>query len=208
MANECAFASPSSASPLSDGENKENREEAGVTGARSSKNETPWREYCWYCMLYRLLVYSWRLHCLLKGRTGEHIVWRKEAFVHWLWENNVNCSSSVRRKWNILGWRSTWILVKMALIWKKNPWVIGRTRYDCEAYDFPSYTAKGYHHWPLPFYLKFWTPAITGNFFCKLHCGHDVSQRWPINTHTTATVVDGRVHVKRSGVLPTRKAVF
>jgi len=39
MANECSYASPTSASPLSDGENKENQEEAGVIGARSSKNE-------------------------------------------------------------------------------------------------------------------------------------------------------------------------
>jgi len=37
MANECAYASPTSGSPLSDGENKENRQEAGFNGARSSK---------------------------------------------------------------------------------------------------------------------------------------------------------------------------
>jgi len=42
MANECAYASPASAwPPLSDGENKENQQEAGVNCARSSKNETP-----------------------------------------------------------------------------------------------------------------------------------------------------------------------
>jgi len=41
MANECAYSSPCAASPLSDGENKENRQEAGITGARSSKNEAP-----------------------------------------------------------------------------------------------------------------------------------------------------------------------
>jgi len=37
MANECTYASPGSASPLSDGENKENRQEAAIIGARSSK---------------------------------------------------------------------------------------------------------------------------------------------------------------------------
>jgi len=40
MANDCTYASPTSASPLSDGENKENQQEARVIGARSSKNET------------------------------------------------------------------------------------------------------------------------------------------------------------------------
>jgi len=41
MANDCTYESPSAASPLSDhGENKENRQEAKVTGTRSSNIET------------------------------------------------------------------------------------------------------------------------------------------------------------------------
>jgi len=41
MASLCAYASPASASPLSDGENKENRQEEGIIDARSSKYRTP-----------------------------------------------------------------------------------------------------------------------------------------------------------------------
>ena len=37
MANECAYASPVSATPLTDGENKENRQESAVIGTRSSE---------------------------------------------------------------------------------------------------------------------------------------------------------------------------